>query len=851
MMLRSTLQRNFTQKNLGNMDTEIDSFKDVKISEQTETKKSIIPELSSKEVQSDLHSSLDTNSTNVFFIRENSSPLNERGSKFGQMENLDVHSPEIVDSNDLGLKLGDSKSKQDWKLVTDHEKGQISKKHEHNLIEDADSPKPQKHTSAFRELRESPWFIDKTKFIHKFYYYLGKATLILSPIKSGKTTTIDMLKEFYCVPRIDVKSYDPETKTHANMSYTAKDIFKGTFIHEAKLWNTVYDWNENKRRNDLEEAFVEENMSKWPVMVINFNNVRFDSKTPTNDEINKAIVEQVIQPTYEQYDYLLFIKIADKICKKKYKDTSSEAYTQLFEDLELENYESMRAKIDALWNYYGKEMTRDYQEFYKLYSKGPFKEKDISLSLKSLADILADYYGKQVIILADDHDVPVQKLLENRSFLDSDENEKMMKSIYYLSSVISSMLQKVGKNNKNIHSLAMFGVSNALFGSFGSSANYYETRDFFESELSKDFAMTEKEVVNTINKLLEIKEMQKKQIKSNIDAWYNGYNRESGPKLYQIYSTTRYLEDCYQEYKKKSITLNEKDGKWIPLPFPYTVSSKTAGLFNDYLSKGFSGEWYDAYINCYRGDPIVFWKHHHYRRPFLIHPRQINWRRHIIFSVLLQSGYLTHDYELKQRLNYVKIPNLEVVYLFENKLKEHLNSIPIEGESILNFSNAIIIEDFQRFGIELAKYMSKFDKSHKELSRTCYIHSLMLKLFDNLNSNSGDEFDTKIHNKLTTTRSKMQFHFGSAEKKEKTYYIIQLDEMYSKEDNEIENRVIERLESIFNLDYHRPILETGETATIIMMGMAAPRNKVCLATLKVNISDGRITKATAIKHLRF
>jgi hypothetical protein len=163
----------------------------------------------------------------------------------------------------------------------------------------------------------------------------------------------------------------------------------------------------------LEETFVEENMNKWPVIVIDFNNVRFGSQTPTNDEINKALVEHVIQPAFEQYDYLLFLEIAGKILNKKYKDTSTEAYRRLFKDLDLDKFESMKEKIDALWNYYGKKMTGPYARFYEFYIGGAFNGKYISRYLKSLADVLKDYYGKRVIFLVDGHDVEVQGLLEN------------------------------------------------------------------------------------------------------------------------------------------------------------------------------------------------------------------------------------------------------------------------------------------------------------------------------------------------------------------------------------------------------------------------------------------------------
>jgi hypothetical protein len=218
---------------------------------------------------------------------------------------------------------------------------------------------------------------------------------------------------------------------------------------------------------------------------------------------------------------------------------------------------------------------------------------------------------------------------------------------------------------------------------------------------------------------------------------------------------------------------------------------------------------------------------------------------------LLQSGHLIQDFSNKKVVKHLKIPNCEVQWLFGQKLKEYLNFTQIQSTDISNLSKAVIAEDFENFGIELAKSLRKNDESEQKSATAEYIHSLMLKLFDHLNSNPKNKDDVEIFDKLGKNRSRMQFHYENAEKEGKTYYIIQLDEMYSEKDNEIENRDIERLESIFNLNYHQNILETGETATIIMMGMAVPQNKVCLATLKVNVSNGRITQATTIKHQRF
>jgi hypothetical protein len=255
--------------------------------------------------------------------------------------------------------------------------------------------------------------------------------------------------------------------------------------------------------------------------------------------------------------------------------------------------------------------------------------------------------------------------------------------------------------------------------------------------------MTEEEVLNTIDKLFEIKEEQKKQIKSNIDAWYNGFYSKSGQKLYQIYSTTRYLEDCNQEYKKKGITLNDKDGKWIPPPSPYTVSTKAAGLFNDYLSDGFSRDSYDSYMDLYGGESIEFRKNHHFRCPLLFLLARYS-SRNMLISLLMQNGYLTHAYRNKKGPDHVKIPNCEVYYLFEQKLKEYLNSFPIQTKYISNLSETVIAQDFEKFGIELAKSLSKFDGSEDKRVKTEYIHCLMYKLFDSLKSNPENENDTRI-----------------------------------------------------------------------------------------------------------
>jgi hypothetical protein len=56
-------------------------------------------------------------------------------------------------------------------------------------------------------------------------------------------------------------------------------------------------------------SFVKDNMNQWPVIVFNLKNITFSSKAPTQTEIRTVFLETVIQKTFEQYDYALFIQM--------------------------------------------------------------------------------------------------------------------------------------------------------------------------------------------------------------------------------------------------------------------------------------------------------------------------------------------------------------------------------------------------------------------------------------------------------------------------------------------------------------------------------------------------------------
>jgi hypothetical protein len=56
-------------------------------------------------------------------------------------------------------------------------------------------------------------------------------------------------------------------------------------------------------------------MGKWPVISLDFKDISFINK-PRDvkfEDVKEALIENIIRPAFEEYDYLLFISIAEDV----------------------------------------------------------------------------------------------------------------------------------------------------------------------------------------------------------------------------------------------------------------------------------------------------------------------------------------------------------------------------------------------------------------------------------------------------------------------------------------------------------------------------------------------------------
>jgi hypothetical protein len=92
-------------------------------------------------------------------------------------------------------------------------------------------------------------------------------------------------------------------------------------------------------------------VNKWPVVVINLQNVGFSSISLTLKEAEETIYELAVKKAFEQYDYVLLIKLVNKICRTKYGSFSKENIRRAYDNFKLDNYEDIMDQIDTLWDF--------------------------------------------------------------------------------------------------------------------------------------------------------------------------------------------------------------------------------------------------------------------------------------------------------------------------------------------------------------------------------------------------------------------------------------------------------------------------------------------------------------------
>ena len=364
-----------------------------------------------------------------------------------------------------------------------------------------------------------------------------------------------------------------------------------------------------------------------------------------------------------------------------------------FKDLRDNNYDSFYTKFKSLMSsaYKSKKYIYDRLEEYekkkfdRILNEEGVKE-EYEEALIKLSEWLYSYYNKEVIILIDEYDAPINASYVNKYY------EKLIELFRHIFS-------RTFKGNNTLKLEIMTGVLRIGGESFFSAFNNPDIYDVMSSKYNDYFGFTKSET----KEMLEYFDLE---YSSEVSEYYDGYNF-NGVHVYNPWSIANYTKN--KELK------------------PYWVNTGSNELIRSLLTQ-IDEEEKRRIEELVKGKSKSF----KYNEKLSFSDFKSNNFTGIL-NLLLVSGYLTLDRK-EEDIYYYKIPNKEVLEDFMNMISYIMFGEDIRnGEYILGFVDGIKSGDK-----ELAeKYLNQMLRGVSYLdNKEAFYHGYIMSLFLNFLSDS-------------------------------------------------------------------------------------------------------------------
>ena len=297
--------------------------------------------------------------------------------------------------------------------------------------------------------------------------------------------------------------------------------------------------------------------------------------------------------------------------------------------------------------------------------------------LKNMSNYLSRYYKKNVIILLDEYDTPMQEAYING----------------YWEEIVTftrSFFNSTFKTNPYLERAIMTGITRVSKESIFSDLNNLDIVTTMSQKYETSFGFTEKEVFSVLD------EYGLSDRKTEVKEWYDGFTFGNKPDIYNPWSIVSYLD-------KREIG-------------SYWVDSSSNGLISKLIKTGSAG--IKKTMEILLGGGVI-----EKRIDEQIVYNQLDKKENAIWSLLLASGYLCvvklrFEGELRKKIYTLKITNKEVQMMFESMIEEWFDN---GNDSNENFIEAMIVGDLYAMNsymndIALDTF-SSFDVAGREESR--------------------------------------------------------------------------------------------------------------------------------------
>jgi len=337
------------------------------------------------------------------------------------------------------------------------------------------------------------------------------------------------------------------------------------------------------------------------------------------------------------------------------------------------------------------------REKYKRILSGKANESEYGFSLKFLSDCLSEVYEKNVIILIDEYDVP----LENAYFCGF--YDKMV-------SFIRSVFESVLKTNPSLEFAILTGCLRISKESIFTGLNNLKVYPITENIFSQYFGFTQEEVeelavsYDLADRLPEMKE------------WYDGY-RFGNTEIYNPWSIIQYISSATggNEISCKPYWINTSSNSIV-----HQLVSQSNQQTRNKIETLIAGGSVSAEIN----ENTVY--------------ADINVNSEDIWSFLLFTGYLKQiksEFTGRKTISEMVIPNVEVLTVYENTIMRWFEDIVLK-ESTSELLNCFVSENVEGVQSEINRWLRKSISFHD--ARENFYHGFLLGLLS-----GDDKYDVK------------------------------------------------------------------------------------------------------------
>ena len=359
-------------------------------------------------------------------------------------------------------------------------------------------------------------------------------------------------------------------------------------------------------------------------------------------------------------------------------------------------YEMLAATITDLYKEHlyllGSDKINPYdQEIIRRLVEGKASVTEVKRSLSLLITFMKMYYGKPVILLLDEYDVPVAKASDHGYYVQMLE-------------IVKALLSTSLKDNPALKFAVLTGCLKIAKESIFTGTNNFVSDTISVSRLNEYFGFTQTDV----DKLLT--DAGKEEHAQQIKIWYDGYHF-GDVDVYCPWDVMNYLRDLQKnpDTKPESYWKNTSDNAIIRSFIDYAGSSITNKL--ESLMAG-------NYITQHIEDDLTY---------DYLHSSENNF-----WSVLYLTGYLTQVREhemvtsLPDGISALKIPNAEIREIFESTVQTWF----MENAKSWNrkhLFDAVWNEDVEKMTKEMNKLLRMTISYHDY--REDYYHAFLAGIF--------------------------------------------------------------------------------------------------------------------------